>query len=365
MKPRKILLLLGILGLSSSPAFAVNYTSTSYTLKNAQILSAYGEANSLNYTFQDVRIGDLFSIKAHSANYTLTACNKKGQNAPPNPPALNPPATPTNTAQQTLSGSKDANTAIYINGYIVVPLNNQTSWSGNWDLSEGDNYLTITARNKQGVESSAITTNIFLDSTSPSTPLVTDDGEYTTAAVQLYAMWSAQDAQTRIIEYQYAIGTQSGGADIVGWTSCGTETEITRAGLTLTQGVTYYISVQAKNAAGSWSETGTSDGITVNQHTPGISAITPVDGSGFYPDELTDISIQAADDDTDTLEYLFSLDGEVIHAWQSSSSLSWPVAGLNEGIHTITCTVSDKFGGKATQDTSIYVFRQPPQPSEP
>jgi hypothetical protein len=93
--------------------------------------------------------------------------------------------------------------------------------------------------------------------------VVTDDGEYTSNTTQLHAAWSSSDPESGIVEYQYAIGTSSGETDVVGWTSTGTDTEVTHTGLSLAAGKTYYIAVKAKNGAGAWSNVGVSDGIAV------------------------------------------------------------------------------------------------------
>jgi len=123
-------------------------------------------------------------------------------------------------------------------------------------------YISVKAKNAAGLWSPVgLSDGIVCDSTPPSTPVVTDDGDHTTSNTQLHATWSSSDGETGIVEYQYAIDTTAGGIDVVGWTSAGTATEITHTGLSLTRGTTYYISVKAKNAAGLWSEVGSSDGI--------------------------------------------------------------------------------------------------------
>lgn len=99
------------------------------------------------------------------------------------------------------------------------------------------------------------------DASAPSTPVVTDDGLYTTTSTSLHASWSAADPQTGVTEYQYAIGTSPGATNVVGWTSTGTSTSVTRTGLALNTNQVYYISVKAKNADNMWSAVGTSDGI--------------------------------------------------------------------------------------------------------
>lgn len=59
------------------------------------------------------------------------------------------------------------------------------------------------------------------DTTPPTTPLITDDGLYTTSLTQLKALWASNDPESGILEYQYAIGTTPQGTDVAGWTSTG------------------------------------------------------------------------------------------------------------------------------------------------
>jgi len=72
----------------------------------------------------------------------------------------------------------------------------------------------------------------------------------------LSASWKATDPHSAISLYRYAIGTTSGGADIVNWTNI-TATTFVRNNLGLIAGKRYYISVMARNAAGLWSLPGT------------------------------------------------------------------------------------------------------------
>lgn len=117
------------------------------------------------------------------------------------------------------------------------------------------------------------------DLTPPTTPLVTDDGLYTTDLTQLRAVWASNDLETGIAEYQYAIGTTPQGTDVVGWTSTGTNNSVVQTGLILMDGVTYYVSVKAHNGAGLWSETGNSDRIMA------LSPIGDPDGDGLTNDQ--------------------------------------------------------------------------------
>ena len=78
----------------------------------------------------------------------------------PTIPGLDTITSPTNISPQILSGTKETNTSIWINGVEVVPLNSSTDWSYSYNLSEGANNISITSRDAAGNESLAVTTII-------------------------------------------------------------------------------------------------------------------------------------------------------------------------------------------------------------
>jgi parallel beta-helix repeat protein len=83
--------------------------------------------------------------------------------SPPTQPILNTITSPTNISPQILSGTKEANTSIWINGTEVVPLDPSTDWSYSYNLSEGINNISITSRDAADNESSTVTTIIEYD----------------------------------------------------------------------------------------------------------------------------------------------------------------------------------------------------------
>lgn len=168
---RRIFIVAIVIFLSSYIVVAQDYTSPNYTLTKARIVASSGKANSPTFSLNNVRIGNILGGKAESANYSLDARNIE-KRTPPNPPTLNPVITPTNLTLQTLSGTKDKYTSIYINGYEVVPLDSEISWSYEKTLTEGDNHLIITARNKYGLESESVYVTITLDTIPPSPPIL-------------------------------------------------------------------------------------------------------------------------------------------------------------------------------------------------
>jgi hypothetical protein len=97
-----------------------------------------------------------------------------------------------------------------------------------------------------------------------------------------------EDALSGIEKYEYAIGTTSGGTDVVDWTDNSTDTTVTRTDLTLTNGTTYYISVRSTDNVGNVSSVASSDGITIDTDAPTIASV--IEGS-----LTTDVDYQNSD----------------------------------------------------------------------
>jgi len=81
----------------------------------------------------------------------------------PEAPTLDSVVSPTNISLQTLSGTKETNSSIWINGVEVVSLNSSTVWSYSYNFSEGNNNISVTSRDTVGNESSAVLTTIEYD----------------------------------------------------------------------------------------------------------------------------------------------------------------------------------------------------------
>jgi hypothetical protein len=91
-----------------------------------------------------------------------------------------------------------------------------------------------------------------------------EDEDWVTSTTSLSANWA--DAEY-VDEYQYAIGTTEGATDVVDWSFIGTQTQVTRGGLTLADGHTYYFSVRSMSNGIPGPAT-SSDGITVDTVRP-------------------------------------------------------------------------------------------------
>ncbi|MHB9035465.1 MAG: outer membrane protein assembly factor BamB family protein [Armatimonadota bacterium] len=130
-------------------------------------------------------------------------------------------------------------------------------------------YFTVRATNGAGlVSANGSSDGIRIDTTPPSTPVVTDDGDFTYSSDSLHASWISTDSESGLAEYFFCVGTAPGSADIVGWASSGTQSWTAISGLALQPAVRYYFTVKARNGAGLVSELGSSDGV---EYRPGVT----------------------------------------------------------------------------------------------
>jgi alpha-tubulin suppressor-like RCC1 family protein len=125
-----------------------------------------------------------------------------------------------------------------------------------------------------------------VDTTAPTPPTTRNDGtaadiDLTSSTTQLDANWSGATAgASGIAGYDYCFSTSSSGADCattatVAWTAVGVAT-ISRSGLTLTSGSTYFACARTRDGAGRTSTVACSDGVVVDGVAP--PAVTTLAG---------------------------------------------------------------------------------------
>ncbi|MEM4267618.1 MAG: hypothetical protein QXK37_02195 [Candidatus Woesearchaeota archaeon] len=129
-----------------------------------------------------------------------------------------------------------------------------------------------------------------VDTSPPTTPVI-DDGDKSPSLSILSAKWSSNDSLSKVVEYNYSIGTEEGLTDVLNWTKT-TKNSESVSGLKLKDGTTYYWAVIAKNELGMWSDVGYSDGVMTD-----ISAI-PSSNTTFV-DLCNNEKVDVANGETD------------------------------------------------------------------
>ncbi len=133
-------------------------------------------------------------------------------------------------------------------------------------LAQGKTYyFTVVAENPfKKLSGTGYSNGIKVDTTPPTTPVVTDGGTYTTSRTTLAASWTSSDPESGIKNYSYKITQDSiTGTVIKNWTSTGITPSVTATGLTLQPGKKYYFTVIAENPVKKLSAQGYSNGIIV------------------------------------------------------------------------------------------------------
>jgi parallel beta-helix repeat protein len=190
---------------TSPPTQPILNTVTSPTNISSQTLSGTKEANS-SILINDTEVVSInsstnwsysYNLSEGTNNISITSRDSVGNESSsvittiildtdaPETPTLEDVVSPTNISPQTLSGTKKANTSIWINNIEVIPVNSSTTWTYDFNLSEGENNISITSKDSAGNESSEATAKIILDSILPITPTLNEVITPTNISIQI------------------------------------------------------------------------------------------------------------------------------------------------------------------------------------
>jgi hypothetical protein len=214
-------------------------------------------------------------------------------------------------------------------------------------------YISVKATDNAENESTTITSDgVTVDTAAPLAGSVVDgtdtDIDWDNSTATLIATWSDfEDALSGIEKYEYAIGTTSGGTDVVDWTDNSTDTTVTRTDLTLTNGTTYYISVRSTDNVGNVSSVASSDGITIDTDAPTIASV--IEGS-----LTTDVDYQNSDTTliivwtgSDTASGIAHYDYALGTASADSNTVTWTSSGTDTAVILTNLTLDE--------DTTYYL----------
>lgn len=201
--------------------------------------------------------------------------------------------------------------------------------------------------------------DINVDWTVPSQVTSLNDGigsdiDNQTNNTQLSANWGASlDQHSDIARHWYAIGSSSGGTDIVTWTDNWFNTSFTHSGLSLMVGNTYYVSVRTENGAGLINTEITSDGVTIDNPTnPPVSNFSITNTDICVGD-----SVQLVNSSSDATSYLWSVSGATL---SSTTDVNPYITFPSTGSYDITLVATGPGGTDSdTQTINAMVNQQP------
>ena len=188
-------------------------------------------------------------------------------------------------------------------------LDTQATFTG-LSLSSGQTYyLSVRAYDEAHNESEpASSDGVVSDQDGPVPGQVVDgiseDVVWVISPNELEASWNNfQDHLSGIHHYEYAVGTSSGGTNVLGWTYAEMETEMPIQGLSLSHSSQYYISVRGIDNVNNIGEPSSSNGLTVD-------LVLPV---------ITDVI--ESENDTLDMDYMNQAD-TIIVSWSGEDGLS-------------------------------------------
>ena len=272
------------------------------------------------------------------------------------PPTVNPVTSPTTSQTITLSGTKQAGTAIYINGVEYVPLNSSTTWQTTYTLQSGTNTLNIVAKDANGNQSSAVVVTVLLDNTAPtissSIPAnnVSVNTTITSVTINLTDSYSNINLTATITG---AVVKNSSGQAITGtWTTSGNSTVIFTPSSPFIEG-TYTVTIYPTDTLGN---KGTGQ-ITFSYDTtaPPLPTINPVIS-------LTNQSSQTItgtkSSDTSTIIVTSSTATIGTVSYPTNTTWSVNVSNLKEGTNTLSILAKDSNGNQSQAVVVEIIFSQ-------
>jgi spore germination protein YaaH len=184
----------------------------------------------------------------------------------------------------------------------------------------GGNISSITKDNANNL--SAISNQyIDIDWTKPIASSIIKDGtandiDTTYVGTQLDLNFTmAEDTNSGVASYYYAIGTTAGSQNLVSWTNNNLNLSATKTGLSLTNNQKYFIMVKASNNAGLVSDSIVSDGVIYLMPT-GIEKNNTLNELSIYPNPTNDkATISLISSSNENINYtLFDAQGKLIES---------------------------------------------------
>ncbi|MES2587442.1 MAG: N-acetylmuramoyl-L-alanine amidase [Bacteroidota bacterium] len=168
-----------------------------------------------------------------------------------------------------------------------------------------------------------------------------------TSTTSISGNWLATtDPNNTVTSYSYAIGTTTGGSNIVSWTNIGNTLAFTKTALALTVGTTYYVSVKSYNSSGFTSSVKSSNGVLIvagmiHNNEPISEILSEKVEISVFPNPTTHIlNILGMEAGKDI--QIYDLRGQVVITKKSELENAIDVSELINGIYFVGVLENDK-----------------------
>ncbi|MDD5226122.1 MAG: interleukin-like EMT inducer domain-containing protein, partial [Candidatus Omnitrophica bacterium] len=159
----------------------------------------------------------------------------------------------TNQKTITLSGTKDAQTSILVNGKVVVPLSNATTWTATVALAkDGNNSLSITSQSSSKKTSAAVSLIVLRDTIPPTGSVKINNGVDTTGSASVTLNLTALDTLVGVDAMRFSV---DGGKNWTAWETFAVTKAITLAAGYGTKEVQYQVKDKVDNVSAVYTDT--------------------------------------------------------------------------------------------------------------
>jgi len=358
-------------------ALKINETGTGLDLTNSTlsvtrngqgVVGKWEEANGvLTFTPSIVYIEGQFIVTAQirdkaglsSASFSTRFVYDK---TPPAAPVVNSIPAVSNINTVTISGTKEANTAIISNAQPAYANNALTTWSFNKTLVEGDNTFILNAKDKAGNISSDVTVTVRYDNTAPAAVTATAVTETYGTAIKVDWLGYDEFANGNDIDH-YSIFVESAPfTSVTGLTAKTNVAAKTFNGVVngLTRNTNYYVAVVAFDST--------------QNSTPTVSPTTVTTKDTVAPEDVNNITMSVTGDAArvnweasantadDLASYHFYFNGEATATVIPAGTLSKQLLGLLPATsYSFKITAVDNDGNESTgvTGTAVTILENP------
>ena len=201
----------------------------------------------------------------------------------PDAPTVQPVISPTDASAQILTGGKDAETSLWLNGKEVVTLNTSTTWLHEVTLTEGENRFELFCKNAAGEQSPSVVATI--DHESPPAPVSTLSVSGSGPGTSVSLSWAGYDERRQgdVAAYRVYAADHSfshvGGMSPTATLPAGV---FTHTATNLVKGIAYYFAVVAVDARGNAANT--------------VTPVSAVPADTVPPENVTSLRVQCFSD---------------------------------------------------------------------